>query len=460
MLRKALNTFLGSHVISRGKLVFLATAITSAAVIIIYQGSSSSYTEDASIYVTPKQLEGNFGQVAYGQIERSPITESPKMSYFSEIVKSGDNVALIFKRWKIPALDLQELLDIEIHGAKLRRIFPGHKLNFLINENRRLVKLEYWPNLLHKIEFERNETGVFIANETKREPERTITYSHAVIEDSLFLSSQEAGLTDGLTLRLAQIFQWDIDFVLDIRSGDRFFMIYEELYIDNQWIGNGEILAAQFFNQKDKYTAVIFEKRDGVLGHFSPTGKSMRKAFLRAPLDFSRISSNFNLRRKHPLFDRTIPHRGIDYAAPQGTPVLASGDGTISTAAKTEANGNYIVIKHGESIVTKYLHLSKFGGDIRPGKHVTQGQVIGYVGATGWATAPHLHYEFLVNGTHKNPRTVKLPDATPIAVKDEEEFRLKTNTLISMLNSYKEEIEISTSGGRNINEGKSEAKND
>ena len=449
MLRKTLNTLASNHVISRGKLAILLTAVIGTIGIIISQGNSS-YTEDASIPATPQKSGDGTGQIARGQIERSPITVNPKTSYFSELVKSGDNVALIFKRSKIPALDLQELLNVEIHGTKLRRIFPGHKLNFLVNENRKLIKLEYWPNLLHKIEFERNKAGKFIANETKREPERVIAYSHAVIEDSLFLASQEAGLTDGLIMRLAQIFQWDIDFVLDIRSGDRFFMIYEELYIDNQWIGNGEILAAQFFNRKDNYSAVIFEKRDGALGHFSPTGKSMRKAFLRAPLAFSRISSNFNLRRKHPLFDRTMPHRGIDYAAPRGTPVLASGDGTISTAARTEANGNYIIVKHGESIVTKYLHLSKFGRGIGPGKHVTQGQIIGYVGETGWATAPHLHYEFLVNGTHKNPRTVALPDATPIDLEDEEEFRLKTEALISMLNSYKQEIEISTTGDTNV----------
>ena len=158
-----------------------------------------------------------------------------------------------------------------------------------------------------------------------------------------------------------------------------------------------------------------YEGTDGRAGYFNPEGRNMRKAFLRAPVEFSRISSNFNLRRKHPLYNSTMPHRGIDYAAPTGTPILASGDGRVQAASKSSANGNYIVIQHGEQFTTKYLHLSRFARGIRKGSRVEQGDIIGYVGSTGWATGPHLHYEFLVNGVHRNPRTVKLPDANPVA---------------------------------------------
>ena len=171
----------------------------------------------------------------------------------------------------------------------------------------------------------------------------------------------------------------------------------------------------------------------------------MRKAFLRAPVEFSRISSNFNLRRKHPLADRTMPHRGIDYAAPNGTPILASGDGTVTNASRTKANGNFIVLKHGEQFVTKYLHLSKFARGVRRGARVRQGQVIGYVGATGWATGPHLHYEFLVNGVHKNPRTVKLPDAEPIEDTELARFNRKAVAMTSLLENYKAQTRLAYS---------------
>ena len=168
----------------------------------------------------------------------------------------------------------------------------------------------------------------------------------------------------------------------------------------------------------------------------------MRKAFLRAPVEFSRISSNFNLKRVHPLFKRSMPHRGIDYVAPTGTPVLAAGDGKVRTASRTKANGRYIVLQHGEQFQTKYLHLSKFGRGVKQGKRVEQGQIIGYVGATGWATGPHLHYEFLVNGVHQNPRTVKLPDAAPVADAERPRFTSQTTPLLTLLDNYKDQVQL------------------
>jgi murein DD-endopeptidase MepM/ murein hydrolase activator NlpD len=166
----------------------------------------------------------------------------------------------------------------------------------------------------------------------------------------------------------------------------------------------------------------------------------MRKAFLRAPVEFSRISSSFNLRRKHPLYKTVRPHRGIDYAAPRGTPILAAGDGKVEQASRTKANGNYVVIKHGEQFVTKYLHLSKFARSIRAGQRVKQGQTIGYVGATGYATGPHLHYEFLVNGVHQNPRTVDLPEAQPVPGAEQNRFRELTLSNILLLDHFSEQV--------------------
>ncbi|MEJ2088020.1 MAG: peptidoglycan DD-metalloendopeptidase family protein [Gammaproteobacteria bacterium] len=262
------------------------------------------------------------------------------------------------------------------------------------------------------------------------------------MDHSLFMASQRAGLDDALTMRLAHIFQWDIDFVLDIRKGDEFYVLFEDRYLDDKFIGYGEILAAEFINQGQSYRAVRYMDEEGHGDFFNPDGRNMRKAFLRAPVEFSRISSNFNLRRKHPLYKRTMPHRGIDYAAPTGTPVLAAGNGKVQTVSKSSANGNYVVVQHGEQFVTKYLHLSRFARGIRRGSRVEQGQVIGYVGSTGWATGPHLHYEFLVNGVHQNPRTVKLPDAKPVPEGQQQRFASVTAPYFSLLDNYKEQIQL------------------
>jgi len=356
-------------------------------------------------------------------------------------VAPGDSMARIFKQLGIPDRELALLLESRPLGPRLKSIFPGHDLRFTLNANNELLKLAYSPGPLETLEFERVGDR-FIGHDVQREPERVTAYKHAKIDHSLFIASQRAGLDDVLTMRIAQIFQWDIDFVLDIRKGDEFYVLFEELYLEDKFIGFGDVLAAEFVNQGDSYQALQYEDPHGQKGYFNPRGENMKKAFLRAPVEFSRISSNFNLRRKHPLHKRTMPHRGIDYAAPRGTPILAAGDGKVITASKSGSNGNYIVLQHGEQFVTKYLHLSKFARGMRTGKRIVQGDTIGYVGSTGWATGPHLHYEFLVNGSHKNPRTVKLPDATPVPGQELEAFNKQARPLISLLNNYKQQIQL------------------
>lgn len=356
-------------------------------------------------------------------------------------VKPGDNLANILKRQGIPEKELQRLLASKPFGPRLNGIFPGHKFVFSLGNDNTLIKLAYSPGPLELLEFKRVGTS-FVGYEVTKEPERTTAYKHATIDHSLFVSSQRAGLDDAFTMRLAQIFQWDIDFVLEIRSGDEFYILFEELYLDDEFIGYGKILAAEFVNQGDSYRAVLYTDAQGEDDYYDPNGDSMRKAFLRAPVAFSRISSNFNLRRVHPLWKRSMPHRGIDYSAPSGTPILASGDGKVVRASRTKANGNYVVLQHGEQFVTKYLHLSKFGRGVRKGKKVKQGQTIGYVGATGWATASHLHYEFLVNGVHQNPRTVKLPEASPIPKQELVRFNKLSRPLFTLLSNYKQQIQL------------------
>lgn len=356
-------------------------------------------------------------------------------------VRRGDNLSLIFQREGIPAREIPALIAAEPLGKRLKNIYPGHTLELSRDDGGALIKLAYVPGPLETLEFERLD-GAYVSREVRREPERATAHRHGVIDQSLFVASQRAGLPDALTMRLAQIFQWDIDFVLDIRRGDEFHVVFEELYVDDDFIGHGDILAAEFINRGQVHRAIRYQDANGHANYFNPSGQSMRKAFLRAPVEFTRISSNFNLNRVHPLFKRNAPHRGIDYAAPTGTPILAAGDGRVTVASRTEPNGNYVVIQHGEQFTTKYLHLSKFGRGIRSGTRVRQGQVIGYVGATGWATGPHLHYEFLVNGVHQNPRTVKLPQADPVPRAELARFNERTAPLLALLDDYKSQVQL------------------
>ncbi|MBK81251.1 MAG: peptidase M23 [Gammaproteobacteria bacterium] len=397
------------------------------------QGSAAAALLDAA---DPTDLVG---------ATRAPALPAPRLNVEQIQVRRGDNLSVIFKRQGLPARDIHYLLASEPLGRRLKNIFPGHSLTFSRAEDGTLVKLAYTPGPLETLEFERVGDD-FVGRELRQEPRRTRAYKHGVIDHSLFIASQRAGLSDNVTMRLAQIFQWDIDFVLDIRQGDEFHVVFEELYVGDEFIGHGDILAAEFVNRGESYRAIRYADSHGRADYYNPEGDSMRKAFLRAPVEFSRISSNFNLRRIHPLFKRNMPHRGIDYAAPTGTPILAAGDGRVVTASRTKPNGNFVVIQHGEQFTTKYLHMSKFGRGIKSGVKVKQGQVIGYVGATGWASGPHLHYEFLVNGVHQNPRTVELPDAEPIPRTELARFNERAAPLLTLLDDFKQQVQLAYGG--------------
>lgn len=267
---------------------------------------------------------------------------------------------------------------------------------------------------------------------------RTVT-AQGVIDSSLFASARAAGMSSDLIMRLANdIFGWDIDFALEIQPGDRFTVVYEQKYRDGEFLGDGRILAAEFHNAGRDYRAVRFESADGkIADYFTPAGKSMRKQFLRAPVDFKYISSNFNPRRLHPVLNIRRAHQGVDYAAPTGTPIRAAGDGRVSFAGTKGGYGKAIILEHGGAVSTLYGHLSRFAKNLRNGTRVKQGDVIGYVGSTGTATAAHLHYEYRINGVHKNPRTVSLPDANPIPSEYLAEFQAASGALLAQLDRSK-----------------------
>jgi murein DD-endopeptidase MepM/ murein hydrolase activator NlpD len=257
----------------------------------------------------------------------------------------------------------------------------------------------------------------------------------ARIETSLFEAGQLAGISAPVIMTLANdIFGWDIDFALDIRTGDEFSVLYEQRFQDGTYVGDGKVLAAEFVNNGKTHRAVWFESADGkVFGYFTPDGNGMRKAFLRSPLDFTRITSHFNPRRRHPISGRIRAHTGIDYGAPTGTPIKASGNGRVQFAGRKGGYGNAVVVDHGNGITTLYGHMSRFSKNARAGHRVAQGDVIGYVGATGAATGPHLHYEYRVRGVYKNPAKVVMPrmELPPAYLA---EFRAEADTLMAQMN--------------------------
>lgn len=346
-------------------------------------------------------------------------------------VKSGDTASYLFERLTLPKTDLHRILEIGGVTSSLKRLRPQQQIRVRIDDGK-LQELIHEQDLMTALHVTRTPKG-FRAEQLHLEPERRIAVTNASINSSLFMAGQEAGLSDNVIMQLASIFGWDIDFVLDIRQGDQFVLIYEELLKDGQKVKDGSILAAEFSNRGKIFRAVRYIDPSHSTDYYSDTGRSMRKAFLRTPVKFSRISSQFNLRRKHPILNTIRAHRGVDYAAPTGTPVKATGDGKVILAGNNGGYGKAIVLQHGGQYSTLYGHLSRISRGISKGRAVKQGQIIGYVGSTGLATGPHLHYEFRVSGVHRNPLTVELPRALPIPRQQEADFTQQTAPLLAAL---------------------------
>lgn len=351
-------------------------------------------------------------------------------------VKSGDTLAAIFSRQGLSATTLHRILSLGDSTRSLTRIYPGQALRFRIDPEQGLRELVYQEDITHSLRIWPEGDGFRAAIE-ERALETRIGHSAGSISDSLYQSAQRAGLSDALIMELAGIFGWDVDFALDIREGDSFAVSFEQKYLDGERVRDGDILAAEFVNQGRVYQAVRYTDASGHTDYYTPEGLSMRKAFLRAPVDFRRISSRFTRERFHPVLGKKRPHQGVDYAAATGTPIWAAGDGKVVFAGRKGGYGNAVILQHGEKYSTLYGHMSRFGKGIRSGTRVRQGQVIGYVGATGLATGPHLHYEFRVDGVHRNPLTVKLPEAEPIKAAYRADFLSHAKRTIAQLDTYK-----------------------
>lgn len=364
------------------------------------------------------------------------IIATPSVEWKDIVVASGDTLSDIFSKEHLSAATVLRLANNPDYGRKLTRVYPGQTLRFGFFEDT-LKHVELIETPFEKIVFTLDDKSVTASKEI-RKPDVFFQYKQATIDSSLFLAGQRAGLSQNKLMDLANIFGGVIDFVLDPRSGDTFNVLYEELFLDGEKVEDGNIIAAQYINEGKEFTAFRYTDQDGSVGYYSPDGVSMRKAFLRAPLDFTRISSNFNPSRMHPVHKKIKAHRGIDYAAPRGTPVYAAGEGRVIKSGYSAPNGNYVFIQHGQKYVTKYVHLDK--RKVKTGQKVSQKQIIGTVGSTGYATGPHLHYEFIVDGVHRNPRTIvdKLPKARSIPDSELAAFKASTQQAEQQLAAFRQ----------------------
>ncbi|AVF75317.1 peptidoglycan DD-metalloendopeptidase family protein [Vibrio alginolyticus] len=346
-------------------------------------------------------------------------------------VKNGESAAILFSRVGLSARLLHELVSSDKEVEKqLTRLRPGDRLQFGFDENNNLVQLRRTLSAFETFRITLKD-GKYVSEVDKKEVDFQYNYAEATIKSNFWNAGISSGLNGNQIMELAGIFGWDIDFALDIRKNDSFRVLYQEEVVEGEVIGRGKIIAALFKNQGDTFTAILDQKSGK---YYDENGRAMKKAFLRAPLDFRRVSSNFNPRRLHPVTGRVRPHRGTDYAAPVGTPIWAAGDGVVQKSSYNKFNGNYVFIKHSNTYITKYLHLTK--RTVRAGQRVKQGQTIGTLGGTGRVTGPHLHYEFLVNGVHKNPRTVNLPQSKSLTGKARQTFMANAKISMDKLERY------------------------
>ena len=365
-----------------------------------------------------------------------PIVLLPEPEYelLTLTIRRGDTLDQLFRSHELDIGHLAEIARLDEAGRQFRKIKPGDVFE-ITHDDGALIRMYSTLNLRTALQVDREEDG-FKAAIVDRPIEIRKRMAHGVIDNSLFESAAAAGLSDKLIMNIAGIFAWDVDFVLDIRQGDNYYVQWEEVWQDGEFVTDGEVVVAEFNNDGRTYQAIRFVDDNGRSDYFTPEGNSVRKAFLRSPVDF-RVSSSFNPNRLHPVLKTRRPHRGVDYAAPRGTPIKAAGDGKVIFRGVKSGYGNAVILQHGGNITTLYAHMSKFASSARSGSRVRQGQTIGYVGATGLVTGVHLHYEYRLNGVHRNPRTVKLPQADPIATKYRDRFLAAAGPILEELEDFK-----------------------
>jgi murein DD-endopeptidase MepM/ murein hydrolase activator NlpD len=369
-------------------------------------------------------------------LESAAMAEpEPEFDKLTITVGRGDTMEKLFRRNNLNIGQLMAIAQLDEAKQRFRRIKPGDEFE-VEHDSGQVISLYSKLNLTSALRIEKSEEG-FAAKIIERPVEIRKRHAYGIIESSLFESAAQASLSDKTIMNVAGIFAWDVDFILDIRSGDNYYVQYEEIWQEGEFVADGEIIAAEFNNNGRQIRAIRFKDKNEITDYFTPEGDSVRKAFIRAPVDFTRISSNFNPNRRHPILNTIRAHRGVDYAAPRGTPIKAAGDGKVIFRGTKSGYGKVVILQHGGNITTLYAHMSGFAAKARIGTRVRQGQTIGYVGMTGLATANHLHYEYRLNGVHRNPRTVSLPDAEPIAEEYRQQFLTEAAPILEELEKFK-----------------------
>ncbi len=353
------------------------------------------------------------------------------VSTIEVVVGRNDTLDRIFRRMALDTGDLQAIRNLPGIRQSIDFLKPGESIR-VTHHDGEIKELSRKVSETETLKVVRQDAG-FAAQMIDNPTEVRLRTATATIDSSLFQAAEAAGISDGTTLRLANIFAYDIDFALDLREGDHFTAVYEEVYQNGRKLRDGEIVAAEFVNDGKVVRAVRYTPAGGTPGYYTPEGKPLRKAFLRTPVEFTRISSVFNPHRLHPILNTIRGHMGTDYAAPVGTPVHAAGEGRVSFAGRRGGYGNAIMLTHSTSVSTLYGHLSRFAPHLHVGERVLQGEVIGFVGMTGLATGPHLHYEYLVGGIHKDPQKVQLPAAEPLSAGALRQFQLQSAPLLGRL---------------------------
>ncbi len=373
------------------------------------------------------------------KIEEPAAPAAPELDWQTFEIKSGDTLSSLFKDAGFNDGIMLSVIHGDGEADKLQRLYAGETIRFATSAAGELAAIELQRSLLESLKIEKTDEG-FTGETVVREPETRPAFASGTIDGSLYYAAREAGLNDRLTMELAGIFGWAIDFVYDVRKGDQFEVVYEELYLDGEKFDTGRILSARFVNRGDDNIALLYTDSNGDSDYYTPDGKSMRKAFLRTPIN-ARVSSPFNLQRRHPVLDVVRPHEGTDYGAPTGTPIKAAGSGRVRFAGWKGGYGRTVILQHGDNISTLYAHMSRLGKGIKNGTRVKQGETIGYVGSSGMVTGPHLHYEFRVNGTPRNSRTVKLPDAKPVPSSEMARFKRFTEQRMAQFDVYRENFQ-------------------
>lgn len=343
-----------------------------------------------------------------------PVTQPSNETFWREArIERGDTIATLLQRLQVDETSAALLLQHTREAKSLYRLIPGRTIRAHTTATGQLLSLRYLNGAqLLKIDQAGDALQIW---EGPADVETRVHMRSGQILSSLFAATDAAGMSDAVAVQIADIFSTDIDFHRDLRRGDRFSAIYEVQYHQGEPVKTGRLLSAEFVNQGKTFHAVWFQSEPGEGGYYTLEGKNIRKAFLRSPLEFSRVSSGFTMSRFHPVLQTWRAHKGVDYAAPTGTRVKATADGIIEFVGKQGGYGNLVVLRHQSKFTTWYGHLSGFAPGMHKGKRISQGDVIGYVGSTGVATGPHLHYEFRINDAHQDPLRVAMPPAPPLA---------------------------------------------